>query len=140
MRFGHQERYDCAEVKASLQNCTYLEDELVEIEGIRIYGSPWQPEFCDWAFNLPRCVSGPPTVLCSAICRSHYARHTRTTALAARTSSGEPCLEKWKMIPSDVDVLITHGPPLGTVTRPHQPGHKLTWEKIHSCHTSPWLV
>ena len=20
----------------------------------KIYGSPWQPEFCDWAFNLPR--------------------------------------------------------------------------------------
>ncbi|ETO19495.1 hypothetical protein RFI_17735 [Reticulomyxa filosa] len=20
--------------------------------GIKIYGSPWQPEFCDWAFNL----------------------------------------------------------------------------------------
>ena len=23
-------------------------------ENIRIYGSPWQPEFFDWAFNLPR--------------------------------------------------------------------------------------
>ena len=23
-------------------------------ENIRIYGSPWQPEFCNWAFNLPR--------------------------------------------------------------------------------------
>jgi Icc-related predicted phosphoesterase len=32
----------------------YLQDEMVEIEGIKIYGSPWQPEFCDWAFNLPR--------------------------------------------------------------------------------------
>lgn len=21
---------------------------------VRIYGSPWQPEFCGWAFNLPR--------------------------------------------------------------------------------------
>lgn len=32
----------------------YLEDESVEIDGVKFYGSPWQPEFCDWAFNLPR--------------------------------------------------------------------------------------
>src|SRR5688572_7694671 len=29
-----------------------LVDEAVTIEGLRVYGSPWQPEFCDWAFNL----------------------------------------------------------------------------------------
>lgn len=23
-------------------------------DNIRIYGSPWQPEFCNWAFNLPK--------------------------------------------------------------------------------------
>lgn len=33
---------------------TYLEDEAVTIEGARFWGSPWQPEFNDWAFNLPR--------------------------------------------------------------------------------------
>jgi predicted phosphohydrolase len=33
---------------------TYLQDEQVEIAGIRFYGSPWQPEFNQWAFNLPR--------------------------------------------------------------------------------------
>jgi len=32
----------------------YLEDQEVTIEGLRFYGSPWQPEFNDWAFNLPR--------------------------------------------------------------------------------------
>ncbi len=32
----------------------YLEDAELELEGIRFWGSPWQPEFCDWAFNLPR--------------------------------------------------------------------------------------
>jgi Icc-related predicted phosphoesterase len=35
----------------------YLQDSSVTIEGIKIYGSPWQPWFYDWAFNLPR--SGP---------------------------------------------------------------------------------
>ena len=58
----------------------YLEDSSVTIGGIKFYGSPWQPEFCNWAFNLPR---------------------------------GEDLLEKWRYIPSDTDVLITHGPPHG---------------------------
>jgi hypothetical protein len=72
---------DAAAIKAAfVKRCTYLEDDEVTIEGIRIYGSPWQPEFCDWAFNLDR---------------------------------GEPCLEKWKKIPEGIDVLLTHGPPVG---------------------------
>ena len=33
---------------------TYLRDSQTVIEGLTIYGSPWQPEFFDWAFNLPR--------------------------------------------------------------------------------------
>jgi len=36
------------------EDCIYLHDSSVEIDGIKIYGSPWQPEFCDWAFNLKR--------------------------------------------------------------------------------------
>lgn len=32
----------------------YLQDRAVELDGIKFYGSPWQPEFCNWAFNLPR--------------------------------------------------------------------------------------
>lgn len=58
----------------------YLEDDLVEIEGLKIYGSPWQPEFCNWAFNLPR---------------------------------GHRLREKWNKIPTGVDILVTHGPPMG---------------------------
>ncbi|CAL1546111.1 unnamed protein product [Lymnaea stagnalis] len=37
-----------------LKHCIYLMDSSIEICGIKIYGSPWQPEFCSWAFNLPR--------------------------------------------------------------------------------------
>src|SRR5437868_14905360 len=33
---------------------TYLQDSSVEIEGLKIYGSPWQPRFFDWAFNVDR--------------------------------------------------------------------------------------
>lgn len=58
----------------------YLKDSFVGIEGLKIYGAPWQPRFFDWAFNLNR---------------------------------GREMAEKWKLIPADTDVLITHGPPFG---------------------------
>jgi Icc-related predicted phosphoesterase len=32
----------------------YLMDKMVEVEGLKIYGSPWQPRFYDWAFNVDR--------------------------------------------------------------------------------------
>jgi len=79
-RFRHSEKYDTKATKDLLQNCIYLEDAQVEILGFKIWGSPWQPEFCDWAFNLPR---------------------------------GEKLEDKWNLIPEDIDILITHGPPLG---------------------------
>lgn len=69
-----------AEARAILTHARYLQDEALEIEGVKFYGSPWQPEFLNLAFNLPR---------------------------------GEPLRRKWDMIPSDTDVLITHGPPHG---------------------------
>jgi Icc-related predicted phosphoesterase len=30
----------------------YLQDRGVELFGLKIYGTPWQPRFRDWAFNL----------------------------------------------------------------------------------------
>lgn len=66
----------------ALQLCrglVYLEDEGCELEGLRFWGSPWQPWFFDWAFNLPR---------------------------------GAELRAKWDLIPRDLDVLVTHGPPL----------------------------
>jgi predicted phosphohydrolase len=46
------------EPKASLEilaeGAVYLQDSQAVIEGVRFWGSPWQPEFNDWAFNLPR--------------------------------------------------------------------------------------
>ncbi|GAB4535206.1 MAG: hypothetical protein Tsb0020_50530 [Haliangiales bacterium] len=32
----------------------YLEDQAATIDGVRFWGSPWQPAFNGWAFNLPR--------------------------------------------------------------------------------------
>lgn len=41
-------------VKGYLKDIIYLQDDLIEIEGLRIYGSPWTPKFNDWAFMLNR--------------------------------------------------------------------------------------
>ena len=62
----------------------YLQDSETTVKGLRFWGSPWQPWFYDWAFNLPR---------------------------------GEEIAAKWALIPEGIDVLITHGPPLGTADR-----------------------
>ena len=65
---------------AELTHCIYLQDQGVTVEGVRFYGSPWQPWFYDWAFNLQR---------------------------------GAEIRAKWELIPTGVEVLITHGPPYG---------------------------
>ncbi len=42
------------EARSWITHAVYLQDEEVTIEGLRIYGSPWQPWFFNWAFNLKR--------------------------------------------------------------------------------------
>jgi predicted phosphohydrolase len=43
-----------AEARARITQAVYLEDTGCEIAGLTFYGSPWQPWFGGWAFNLPR--------------------------------------------------------------------------------------
>lgn len=74
----------------------YLQDSFTEIDGLKIYGSPWQPRFFDWAFNLNR---------------------------------GYEMAEKWAMIPDDIDVLITHGPPYGVLDLVPRQG----WDENTGC-------
>ena len=79
----NRERQDHEEVCAliaSYSDIIYLEDRLVTVDGIKIYGSPWQPTFFQWAFNAER---------------------------------GHDIEEKWLSIPEGIDILMTHGPPLG---------------------------
>lgn len=45
---------EAAAARALLTGLVYLEDREATIEGLRFYGSPWQPAYNDWAFNLPR--------------------------------------------------------------------------------------
>lgn len=53
---NHDRTFETAPAKARplLRHVTYLEDAGTDVAGIRIWGSPWQPEFMSWAFNLPR--------------------------------------------------------------------------------------
>ena len=44
-RFGNYRGFDInadhKEIKSQLKDCIYLEDESVELHGIKIYGTPW---------------------------------------------------------------------------------------------------
>lgn len=68
----------------------YLQDEAAEIDGVKFYGSPWQPWFYDWAFNFER----------------------RDPELGYKQSR-----EIWSRIPEGTNVLITHGPPAEVLDR-----------------------
>ena len=75
------EREKASAIKKLLPDSVqYLKEETIDINGIKIWGSPYTPWFFKWAFNKRRGV-----------------------ALA----------EHWKNIPSDADVLLTHGPAYG---------------------------
>jgi Icc-related predicted phosphoesterase len=58
--FGFQREPEMAkEVVKSYKDIVYLQDSFlgygVDTENyVKIYGSPWQPEFHSWAFNLPK--------------------------------------------------------------------------------------
>ena len=80
------ERRGEAERLLTCRGITYLNDSGIEIEGLKFWGSPIQPEFFDWAFNRKR---------------------------------GSEINEHWKLIPSDTDVLLTHGPAFGILDRCH---------------------
>ena len=46
------------EIVNSYKNITYLQDDWAKVGDddfmAKIYGTPWQPEFYNWAFNLPK--------------------------------------------------------------------------------------
>ncbi len=42
------------EARRRIRSAVYLQDAEVLVEGLRIWGSPWQPWFLSWAFNLHR--------------------------------------------------------------------------------------
>lgn len=84
--FENEYRHVCHEELKAIKGVTYLQDSMVEIDGLKIYGSPWTPYFYNWAFNAHRKIE-------------------HATKL-------NPWIKNyWDMIPEGVDILITHGPP-----------------------------
>lgn len=49
--------YAVSQLLAQFPTLTYLQDSSIVINGVRFFGTPWQPAFQGWAFNLPR--NGP---------------------------------------------------------------------------------
>jgi Icc-related predicted phosphoesterase len=71
-------------IKTIISNGIVLQDETINIEGFKIYGSAWTPYFGGWEFNLPK----------------NDAKNGYTVTK-----------EIWSKIPTDTNILITHGPP-----------------------------
>lgn len=57
---GYEQPELFKEILKEYPKITYLEDTLVEVEGLKIYGYPWTPEFCGWAYMVDR---GSPKML-----------------------------------------------------------------------------
>lgn len=80
---GNHDRYfeiSPQRARSILTNAIYLENTDVKIAKVSFWGSPYTPEFLNWAFMYPR---------------------------------GSAAKRYWDLIPYDLDVLITHGPPFG---------------------------
>jgi Icc-related predicted phosphoesterase len=87
----------------------YLQDELTVFEGLKIWGTPWQPWFHDWAFNgspellqqkwalMPDkldviVVHGPPRGYGDAVPRAGSVEHTGCPHLLKRIEAIKPRL------------------------------------------------
>jgi predicted phosphodiesterase len=67
----------------------FLHDSGCEVEGMRVWGAPWQPWFLSWAFNLPR---GPELASKWALipdATDILITHGPPHGILDRTSSGE---------------------------------------------------
>lgn len=84
--FAHQESSTDRTAKGLLASAgiIYLQDEAIELDGVKFYASPWTPYFWNWAFQLPE---------------------------GDRLSDYSGAIQTWAKIPQGTDVLITHGPP-----------------------------
>jgi predicted phosphohydrolase len=49
--FVHERSRACAMLGTDV---IYLQDQAAVLDGVRFWGSPWQPAYNGWAFNLPR--------------------------------------------------------------------------------------
>ncbi len=67
----------------------YLCDSGTEFEGLKIWGTPWTKKF----------------------------KGQNPHAMAFCLDTDEEMKEKWDLLPDDIDILITHGPPYGILDK-----------------------
>lgn len=89
---------------ADKKGVTYLEQGSITVEGYKIYGSPWTPAFCQWAFNYVHDGEKP-------------ARGFEALRYVPEDENAPTAKEIWADIPEDTDILLTHGPALGILDR-----------------------
>lgn len=80
----------------------YLENKAIELEGLKIYGTPWTPRFYDWGFNG---------------LRDEDLDNGRSVGLRS----------VYEQIPENTEVLVCHGPPFGILDKTEEmdrPGSK----------------
>ena len=101
----------CAERISNLNlPWNYLQDSSITIDGIKTYGTPWQPFFFNWAFNTPN---------------------------ESIEKQEEWLRDKFACVPNDTDIIIAHGPPYGGSTdweddyRPRMSNVDITPDGIH---------
>jgi len=88
----------------------YLQDSFCVIDGIKFYGSPYQPRFFDWAFNLMRgaelaekwnlipdetdvlITHGPPFGILDEVPRQYFIENTGCEELRKRVETIKPKL------------------------------------------------
>jgi predicted MPP superfamily phosphohydrolase len=99
-----------------LGDVLYLDGESATVAGLRVFGSPWQPWFHDWAFNLPRgpalaahWATAPPeldlllthTPPAGVLDRTRHGEHVGCADLAAALSRLAPKLHVFGHIHED---------------------------------------
>ena len=101
-------------------NVTYLRDSGIEFEGLKIYGTPWQPFFYDWAWNGLEdrpgkglaYEGGPGKGLAYVGGPGKGLAYVGGPGKGAQPDRDHPLLEEvYGRIPDDTQILICHGPP-----------------------------
>lgn len=83
---GNHDNHIDADLIGCLRNCYYLQDSDIELEGLKIWGSPYSL----WFHGVnPRCK--------------------------AFMGTESDLKKKYDAIPDDIDILITHTPPYGVL-------------------------
>ena len=111
-------------VSSDQDGVRYLQDSGVTVDGVSFWGSPWQPWFMNWAFNLPRgpalaakwalipektdvlITHGPPMGLLDVV---PSGEHVGCADLLARVAAVRPRVHTFGHIHEGSGVLVRDG-------------------------------